>query len=258
MTDSSYVFFKGQSRIDGDPIVGIITGLTNPSRNIKTGQMYQVYIFVDNGLHPLDNVKSGADASICGDCDRRPYLIETGRSDLEFPCYLFKEMGRAVGAVWKAYKAGKIKTVGMSKVLSAIRYFERPLRLTTYGDPTAVPLDVWEPMIRAAAGHTGYSQFWNRPENSEYRRFFQASVFTAKQQTAAAALGWNTFRSDDTATDLDLAGRESRRRFMVKKEKLCPNPISKINNPDRRPITCAKCLLCAGTSKGRDLLVASH
>ena len=258
MNRSSYVFFRGKSRIDGDPIVGIITGLANPSRNMKTGEMYQVYIFVDNGRHPLDNVKSGADFSICGDCSRRPYLIETGRSDLDFPCYLLKEMGRAVGTVWTSYDAGNIAAIEMPKLLSAIRYFERPLRLTTYGDPTAIPLEVWEPMINAAAGHTGYSQFWNRPENSDYKRFFQASVFTAKQQMAAAALGWNTFRSDDSATDQDLAGRESRRRFIMKKEKLCPNPISKINNPDRRPITCAKCLLCAGTSKGRDLLVASH
>jgi hypothetical protein len=55
MIENSYIFYQGNSRITGRPIVGILTGLSAASRNGKTGEMYQTYIFSDNGRHPLDN-----------------------------------------------------------------------------------------------------------------------------------------------------------------------------------------------------------
>ena len=256
MKANSHVFYKGNSRITGRPIVGIITSLMNGSRNQKTGEMYQVYIFVDNGIHPFENTKTGADCDVCGNCQRRPYLIEAGQSDLEFPCYMGKEMGRAISSVWNSYQAGKIKSISRLDLLAAIRYFRRSIRISTYGDPTAIPLKVWQPMIKAAAGHTGYTQFWADKKNAKYISYFQASVSDLKQQAAARKLGWNTFRSDDSATNADLSTKAGRRRFLIGREIPCPNPLSK--GRERLPITCAQCLQCSGLTANTDVLVASH
>jgi hypothetical protein len=65
---SGYIIYRGSSLLDGKPIVAV--AITNSS-NVKTGDMVQTYILVDNGLSPVINSQSLADVSICGDCDHR-------------------------------------------------------------------------------------------------------------------------------------------------------------------------------------------
>ena len=64
------IAYEGKSRIDGAPIVVILTAL-NGSMNTKTGHMVQSYILRAD-IDPVKAAKTGLDASICGDCQHRP------------------------------------------------------------------------------------------------------------------------------------------------------------------------------------------
>lgn len=50
-------------------VLVLLTGLES-SKNDKTGDMLQVYILVRN-QHPIDAIRNGSDAAICGDCRLR-------------------------------------------------------------------------------------------------------------------------------------------------------------------------------------------
>ena len=65
---AGYIIYRGASMLDDAPIV--VVALTNSS-NVKTGNMVQTYILVDNGRSPVDNARDLLDASICGDCKHR-------------------------------------------------------------------------------------------------------------------------------------------------------------------------------------------
>ena len=64
----SFTVYRGPSQLDGAPIRAI---LTRGSRNAKTGDMAQLHILVDD-VAPHVATKTGADASVCGDCPQRP------------------------------------------------------------------------------------------------------------------------------------------------------------------------------------------
>ena len=63
----SGIIYKGQSLLDGKPVVAIAT---YSDRNTKTGKVLQTYI-IRSDISPLEASKSGADFSICGDCKFR-------------------------------------------------------------------------------------------------------------------------------------------------------------------------------------------
>jgi hypothetical protein len=65
--------WRGPSRLDGAPIVAIATGLAEPSSNPKTGPMVQTWILRADSS-PQEAQRTGADASVCGDCPLRPLL----------------------------------------------------------------------------------------------------------------------------------------------------------------------------------------
>ena len=60
----SGIIYKGQSLLDGKPVVAIAT---YSDRNTKTGKVLQTYI-IRSDISPLNASKTGADFSICGDC----------------------------------------------------------------------------------------------------------------------------------------------------------------------------------------------
>ena len=69
---NGYVTWEGISMIDGrTPIVQIVTSIVNPSQNIKTGPLAQVYYLLRD-IHPLDAIKFGLDRAVCGLCELRP------------------------------------------------------------------------------------------------------------------------------------------------------------------------------------------
>ena len=98
---TGFVIYEGQSLLDGAPIVAIaLTGSSNP----KTGDMVQTYILRQD-VRPAEALRTGQDASICGDCKHRPLLGGA--------CYVVVAQGPTV--VWKGYKAGKRKTCATCK-----------------------------------------------------------------------------------------------------------------------------------------------
>src|SRR5678815_3837756 len=71
---SSAIVWQGASRLTGDPIVAIVTGLgARKSKNGKTGPMAQVFILRAD-MAPTDAVKLAKDDAICGGCKHRGFV----------------------------------------------------------------------------------------------------------------------------------------------------------------------------------------
>ena len=65
------ILYQGASALDGAPIVVIANRITAASTNAKTGAMIQTFI-IRSDIDPLTALKTGFDASVCGDCQHRP------------------------------------------------------------------------------------------------------------------------------------------------------------------------------------------
>ncbi|MFT5266580.1 MAG: hypothetical protein ACI88C_000001 [Acidimicrobiales bacterium] len=165
------IIYEGPSMLDGQPIVAILTGdKGRGTANRKTGKMGQLWI-LRAGVSPVEAVKTGADASVCGDCPLRGTK-----------CYV--NVGQAPGAVWRAWVAGSYPQDDGAD-------FERPLRMGAYGEPAALPLSVLQNLANRAPGHTGYTHQWrDRPELSG---LLMASCETAEDEAQATAAGWRFF-----------------------------------------------------------------
>src|SRR5262245_43317979 len=161
----SVVLFSGVSEIDGrTPIVVIATGLRRESDNRKTGPMVQVWILRADML-PTEAVGSRADAGICGGCPHRKQ-VECGRT-----CYV--NVGAAPQGILRAWERGSYVVAALSE-LSEL-FAGRLVRLGAYGDPAAVPSEVWDAVLERAAGHTGYSHQWKSARLRDVTRHVQAS-----------------------------------------------------------------------------------
>jgi hypothetical protein len=171
------VIFEGRSEIDGGPIVAIATGVRRQSSNSKTGSMLQTWI-IRSDLAPSHAVESGADRSVCGDCRLR-----------DSACYVTLHHGPR--AVFTAYANGlypRIEDVGLSWI------DDRPIRFGSYGDPAAVPADVWFRLAARASRWTGYTHRWSDEQHQPLRFLLMASVDTPAEAWRARSLGWRTFR----------------------------------------------------------------
>jgi hypothetical protein len=175
---SGYIIYRGASLLDGKPIVAV--AVTNSS-NIKTGNMVQTYILVDNGLSPLINSQSLADVSICGDCSHRR---GTGGA-----CYV--NLGQGPRAVADGINRGIYPdNIAAAATLSA----GRMVRLGTYGDPAAVPAIIWQTLLLNAKGSTGYSHQWKTGRADHVMDFCMASADNEADRILALSKGFRTFR----------------------------------------------------------------
>ncbi len=221
-----YVIYEGPSEIDGKPIVVIVNKLNANSQNAKTGGLVQTFI-IRSDVPPTEALKTGHDASVCGDCKHRPLLAkESG----EPPCYV--NVGRSVLSVYGAYKRGRYTKVTPKQAGWYLR--GKSIRLGTYGDPGAAPRTVWTSLIAFAKGHTGYSHLWemwtHHGTRKTWQRLVMASVDSVGEHLIATSLGWRTFR---VATDW----------YKIDNEVRCPASKEAGNKT-----TCAECLLCGGTT----------
>jgi len=167
------VVYEGPSVLNGEPIVGIITGLTAPSKNRKTGPMAQLWI-LDASQEPHEAVRTGQDASVCGDCPARGKW-----------CYVTTFQGPlSIYRTWKRGGYGRYN----KQLLAGHR-----LRLGAYGDPAAIPVERIQDVASAVDSYTGYTHQWRRCD-PRHKHFSMASVDTAEDQETAAADGWRTFR----------------------------------------------------------------
>ena len=176
---SGYIIYRGASQLDGAPIV--VVALTN-STNSKTGNMVQTYILVDNGRSPVDNARELLDVSICGDCKHR-----TGTGGA---CYV--NLGQGARAVAASIVKGNYPADILAAQSAATG---RMVRLGTYGDPAAVPANIWRTLLANAKGHTGYSHQWQSGKATpDIMELCMASADTAAERAAAKAAGYRTFR----------------------------------------------------------------
>lgn len=219
--NNGYVLYEGPSKLDGAPIVVIAVGLKSKSTNSKTGGMVQTYI-LRSDIGPIEAVKTGADASICGDCPHRGDGTGGERS-----CYVTLIHGPR--SVYAAYKRGSYTK---ASAFEAAELFDgKMVRLGTYGDPTAAPLALWTVALKKAAGWTGYTHQWRTIPKS-WAKLVMASADTEKDMTEAHAAGYRTFRVTSHANE-NISGLEI----------ICP-----ASEEAGKKTECFSCKACMGTS----------
>lgn len=225
---TGYVIYRGPSLIDQQPIV--VIAITGKSTNKKTGDMVQTYILTDNGRTPVENAQSGADVSVCGNCEHRPIMYTLGEGD--GACYV--NLGQGARAVHAALIKGNYPADKLAAQRAAAG---RMVRLGTYGDPMAVPYYVWLSLILSAAGHTGYSNQWlennySDEQRAEIMRLCMASAADSTRADMARSLGLRYFRIRTAAEPLG------------KKEFKCP-----ASEEAGKVKTCSSCGACDGSAK---------
>lgn len=217
------ILWEGASEIDGAPIMVIGTGIKGASRNAKTGDLIQTWI-LRSDIAPNEAVHTGADESICGACPHRGEIVDG--KNVKRSCYV--TVFQAPLSVYKTAMRGKYErpTLEQARALLAGRH----VRLGAYGDPAAVPFDVWDSILRDAARGTGYTHQW-KTCNPEFARYCMASADSPCEAIAAQAMGYRTFRVGTPAEK------------MARGEFLCP-----ASEQAGKKVDCAACLACGGTS----------
>lgn len=199
------ILWRGASLINGEPVVAIGVGLRR-SKNTKTGDFVQVYILFDGEEKPTDAINSGKDESVCGSCIHRK---KGGLGS----CYV--NVGQGPNQVYAAYKRDSYPEATSS-------FFDgltnRKIRLGAYGDPAAIPVEIWERLTSRSAGWTGYTHQWRKCD-LRLRDYVMASVESEEGQKEARKRGWKTFRvrnEDEPLTDHEFicpASKEGGRRM---------------------------------------------
>jgi len=216
------ILWRGKSLFDGERIVAIATGVFGKSKNHKTGHMIQTYI-IRADIHPMLARRMGEDFSICGDCKHRE------RST----CYV--NLCHGPIKIYLAYQDGRYKEYETG---DSIHFRGKYMRIGSYGDPAAVPYDVWHYYTTMLEGFTGYTHQWNnRKTDQRLKNICMASVDSIKgymkEYKKAQELGWRTFRV-----------RENEDNPLMENEFVCP-----ASNEAGKLTTCEKCNSCSGLSK---------
>jgi len=218
------VVYEGNSLIDGKPIVVVVTGF-NKTNNPRTGNMLQSFILRANmSAHKAHSC--GADFSVCGNCKHNKWGT----------CYV--NVHQSPNNVSKAYMNGSYEKLSINNIH---RFIGRKLRIGSYGDPAAVPFEIWENLLKYCDGHSGYSHQWRRCD-VRFKKIVMASVDTEKEMKIAHKMGWRTFRvclPDDVPT---------------KGEIVCP-----ASDEGGKKTQCVKCLYCSGlASLAKSVTIVAH
>lgn len=225
------VFYDGPSMMTGDRIIGVMTGLADRSQNAKTGAMVQAWILLAD-LAPMDAKRVDRDGAICGDCKLR------GRGGFGAECYV--TVWQAPHAVWKSWRAGGYPPASPAEAQALVE--GRAVRCGAYGDPAAMPFDVWHTLLRRAAGWVAYTHAW-RTCDRRFQAVAMASVDTPAEADQARAAGWRTFR---------IRGRHD--PITHGQEFICP-----ASDEAGHRATCLTCQLCRGwQSPARSVAIVAH
>jgi hypothetical protein len=227
------IIYEGVSLLDGAPIVVIAIGFDSGSSNRKTGDMIQTYI-IRQDMAPITAAQTGKDFSICGDCIHRGSVAINSDGEpknVGRTCYV--NLGQGPTSVYNTYLRNGYPVWDDNAEPNLTK--NRIVRLGTYGDPAAVPVEVWRSLLRGSSGHTGYTHQWRDPRVARLREYCMASADTVEESLAAQAKGWRTFR----------VGLPSH-PFKQDNEALCPASAEA-----GRKLTCAQCRACDGTASSR-------
>jgi hypothetical protein len=222
------IIYKGPSLLDGQPIVVIAT---YSNRNTKTGHVVQTYILRD-GINPLEASKTGADFSICGNCPMRGEVTTDPQRKQAKGRKCYVNLGQGVLIVYKSYERGVYQN-GSARDMGRGRF----VRVGTYGDPAAVPSEIWDELLAECETWTAYShQSGWRPD---------IAMQSADSHTEAVmhwTAGRRTFRVIADLGELDH-----------KNEALCP-----ASKEAGRRVQCTACKLCRGSSKAKSIAIVEH
>ena len=215
------ILWEGPSAIDGEPIVVIATGLKTKSTNGKIGPDTVQVWYLPRDVAPHVAAKTGADASVCGDCKHRP---STGGA-----CYVVTF--QAPLAIWKAYHRGSYPTWNGSTA----PFDDRVVRFGAWGDPAAVPAGLLASIRDVARRHMAYTHQWREDSARHLLGWCMASVDSAAEYLRARSAGWRTFRVRGPDETLQAS------------ERMCPasdeSPVSEV-------MDCGKCSGCDGLARG--------
>jgi len=232
---SGIVLYAGPSRIDGAPIVAIACRIMEASSNAKTGAMVQTFILRQD-IAPHEALKTGDDASVCGDCKLRP--IRKG----DVRCYV--RVHQAPLSVWNAYQRGRYATPGLDFYAALLpELFEGlSFRAGSYGDPAAIPASVWKTATRRVKNRTGYTHQWRKRIGAGLRNLCMASADSESDVVAANAKRWRTFRV------------RRHNAPTLENESICP-----ASKEGGQRTQCDNCGLCQGaTIAARNIVIADH
>lgn len=228
----SIVIYHGPSMIDGSPIVCLASV---GSSNIKTGPMVQTWIMRAD-MHPSEASGTKSDVSVCGLCPRRHALGGD--------CYV--QIVHAPRSVWESWdRQGKPGSnwADPSAILALQSdALAHGLRLGSYGDPMAVPANVWQDLISALMPRSvvGYTHQWetyplgdilvgeDQTLDHWFRNHVMASVDTIAQAEKARTLGWRVFLATPEGSEIPSG--------------LIQCPATR----DLNPLTCERCGICNG------------
>lgn len=218
------IIWEGASAIDGAPIRVIATGLKTSSHNAKTGDLIQTWILRAD-MTPQEAVDSGADESICGGCPHRGDVVNG--KNVNRSCYV--TIFQAPRNIHKTAESGKYPRVTLQEARALLA--GRNVRLGAYGDPAAVPFDVWAAVLADSARGTGYTHQWQKCD-TRFALYCMASADSVQEAESARALGYRTFRVGTAAE-----------RIVKGVEFLCP-----ASKEAGVKTNCAACLACGGLS----------
>jgi hypothetical protein len=232
-----YILYEGLSKFDGAPIVVIATKY---SKNPKTGDMWQTFI-MRSDVAPHDAIKTGDDSSVCGACPLRPSVYKS--YGIKKKCYVTTFQSPL--SVWNAYHRGSYTRITPSAFKAIVRRERRGVRLGSYGDPAAVPFELWQAIGIGSRGvtHTGYTHGWMLPNfDTRHFQYLMRSVDEVTAQLPEPTTPSRTFRVIADVSEL-RAGEIS-----------CPASAESGNRT-----TCAACMLCGGLAKqAKNIAIVAH
>lgn len=205
---------------------------TNEKISAGTSKIVQVYTY---SMEQVEYVKNSGGTisykqffdlanSNCFDCPFRGYL----------KCYThkFTQARGFVSSIKSILAKNEIEQFDQSSFNRIVELCKgRYVRFGTYGEPTVLPLELVEAMVKVSSTHTGYTHQWqNKPEFAPY---FMASTHSIWQAAVASKLGYRSFIA--TKNMLDQSDAIS-----------CP-----ASKEQGYKSTCEKCGLCGGHRKGK-------
>lgn len=216
------ILYKGPSQFDGKNIIVIATGLFGKkSKNPKIGDMIPIWI-LRRDIPPVLAAKIFEDFSICGDCKHRDF----------HSCYVSIHHGPY--NVYDALHRDRYLDMAGDPAAYLPHFAGKNLRFGAYGDPAAIPTEVWAKLALAARMYTGYTHAWKTCDD-RLKNYCMASCDTEKEKHKACSMGWRTFRvkleSDNYIPD----------------EMTCP-----ASNEAGKLMDCGRCGMCEGVRTRND------
>jgi hypothetical protein len=234
MKTVTHVIYEGPSLFNGSPIVVLYQ--SGGSKNTKTGAMAQTYI-LDAVNDPITSSRTGQDASVCGSCIHRGQSHDGDKGTAhKRSCYVTLAHGPL--GKYKAYKRGSYGKASGHDAIRSLGLGET-IRLGTFGDPASVPQYIWDSLLSACAGWTGYTHGESNPSPST----LMTSADSIGQAKAAWIRGERSFRVLSDLDELDSG------------EILCP-----ASEEAGKKTNCLSCGLCKGNSvkSPKSIAIVAH